>query len=74
MASADLEKPFTEEDVWASIQSCDGNRAPGPDGFNLSFYNEFWGLIKEDIMKVFNDFHGHGKLVKGIHRSHSKVY
>lgn len=32
-----LTKPFEEEEIWQAIASCDGNKAPGPDGFNISF-------------------------------------
>lgn len=30
-----LEAEFAEEELWAAIENCDGNKAPGPDGFNL---------------------------------------
>ncbi|XP_028104052.1 uncharacterized protein LOC114303104 [Camellia sinensis] len=31
-----LEAMFNEEEIWAAIQDCDGNKAPSPDGFNLA--------------------------------------
>ncbi|XP_028105543.1 uncharacterized protein LOC114304583 [Camellia sinensis] len=34
-AKRDLEVEFTLEEVWAAVKDCDGNKAPGPDGFNL---------------------------------------
>ncbi|XP_028099997.1 uncharacterized protein LOC114299458 [Camellia sinensis] len=30
-----LEEEFTEVEVWAAVRECNGNKAPGPDGFNL---------------------------------------
>lgn len=69
VARLELEKAFTEEEIWATIQSYDGNRASETDGFNMSFFKEFWAMIKDDIMKVFMDFHEHGKLVKGLNAS-----
>jgi mannosylglycoprotein endo-beta-mannosidase len=33
------------------------NKAPGPDGFPSEFYQVFWGLIKDDLMALFSDFH-----------------
>jgi hypothetical protein len=33
------------------------NKAPGPDGFPLEFYQVFWDLIKDDIMSLFKEFH-----------------
>ncbi|KAK9024606.1 hypothetical protein V6N11_004764 [Hibiscus sabdariffa] len=32
-----LESEFSEEEIWVVIRDSDGNRAPGPDGFNASF-------------------------------------
>ena len=31
----DLIKGFSEEEIWEAIKDCDGNKAPGPDGFNM---------------------------------------
>ncbi|GMI86459.1 hypothetical protein HRI_002315200 [Hibiscus trionum] len=35
-----LEVPFSEEEAWLVINSADGTRAPGPDGFNLNFFKK----------------------------------
>lgn len=61
-----LEEDFSELEIWEAIQECDGNRAPGPDGFNITFFKEFWNIIKAEIIQVFCDFHVHGKLVRGL--------
>ena len=31
------------------------NKAPGPDGFPAEFYQNFWDIIKDDLLKLFND-------------------
>jgi hypothetical protein len=31
--------------------------APGPDGFLAEFYQVFWGVIKDDLLAMFHDFH-----------------
>lgn len=41
-----LEAEFSEDEVWEVIRSCDGNRAPGPDGFTMAFFKQFWSVIK----------------------------
>ncbi|WMV36831.1 hypothetical protein MTR67_030216 [Solanum verrucosum] len=33
-----LERPFTEEEVLNIIKQCDGDKAPGPDGYTMSFF------------------------------------
>src|SRR6266540_4947971 len=33
------------------------NKAPGPDGFPVEFYQKFWEIIKGDLMAMFHDLH-----------------
>lgn len=61
-----LEAPFSEEEIWEVLVSCDGNRAPGPDGFNLNFFKVFWHSIKDEVIRFFSEFHASGKLVQGL--------
>jgi hypothetical protein len=28
-----------------------------PDGIPFLFYQKFWDLVKDDIVRMFNDFH-----------------
>ena len=35
-------------------------KTPGPDGFTIAMYQECWDFIKEDLMKVFLEFHTNG--------------
>lgn len=42
----ELDEPFTEEEVWAALKQMPAEKAPGPDGFNGTFYKKCWHLIK----------------------------
>ncbi|XP_058775701.1 uncharacterized protein LOC131649975 [Vicia villosa] len=64
--SLELEVPFFEEEIKNAIWSCDGRKSPGPDDFSLDFFKRFWFLIKEDLMKLCNDFYSKVTLVKAI--------
>ena len=66
---ASIEQPFSEKEVWGVIQSCNGNKAPGPDGFNMHFIKEQWGMIKDDVMKLFDVFFSTGNLDKRLNNS-----
>ena len=46
----ELEGPLTEEEVFAALQSVQGGKAPGIDGFPFEFYRVFRAELKEDIM------------------------
>jgi hypothetical protein len=61
-----LESPYLEREVKDVIFGMDGNKAPGPDGFSLAFFQACWDVLKEDIMAVFSGFHAHGKFEKSL--------
>ncbi|KAK2634507.1 hypothetical protein Ddye_029299 [Dipteronia dyeriana] len=64
-----LEEAFSLEEVWLVVSSCDGNKAPGPDGFNLNFIKENWKVIKDDFMRFMIDFHHNGAVVKELNHT-----
>ena len=35
-------------------------KTPDPDGFTIAVYQECWDVIKEDLMRVFLEFHTNG--------------
>ena len=43
------------------VKAMNGDKASGPDGYSLAFFQVFWVVLKEDIMKVFHEFHVSGK-------------
>eukprot|EP00253_Pinus_taeda_P008183 PITA_08183 len=55
--TADLNKSLIEEikeeEIVEAIWSLQPNKAPGPEGFPICFYREYWELIKKDLIKYF---------------------
>jgi hypothetical protein len=51
-----LNEPFSEEEIQAAINSMVKNKAPGPDGIPVEFYQACWPIIKKDIMNIFYDW------------------
>ncbi|KAL9691204.1 hypothetical protein QQ045_011623 [Rhodiola kirilowii] len=35
-----LERDISKEEILCVLKECDGNKAPGPDGFNINFYKK----------------------------------
>ncbi|GKV34792.1 hypothetical protein SLEP1_g43134 [Rubroshorea leprosula] len=60
-----LERPFSEEEIEEGLKSCEGAKAPGPDGFNFNFLKFAWNCLKADFMSFFEEFHQNGRL-KGV--------
>lgn len=58
--SEDLNKkltlPFTQEEVEKAVFNMGKDKAPGLDGFPPCFFQEFWEIIKEDLMLTLNEF------------------
>jgi hypothetical protein len=64
--ASSLELPFEEREVLEVVKGLNRDKAPGPDGFTLAFYQDCWEVIKTDLMGVFQDFHTHSKFVKSV--------
>jgi len=50
----ELETPFSEQEVWKTINLLPSDKAPGPDGFTGKFYKVCWQIIKVDIMAALS--------------------
>jgi hypothetical protein len=48
------------------IKNSDGNKSPDPDGFNFSFFKEFWYLLKYEIRILFDQFHANEVIPKSF--------
>ncbi|RVW37936.1 Transposon TX1 uncharacterized 149 kDa protein [Vitis vinifera] len=52
-----LESPFTEEEVFNALLSCNGDKAPGPDGLSMAFWQFAWDFVKADMLCFFKEFY-----------------
>jgi hypothetical protein len=53
-----LIRPFGMEEIEEVVKDCEGNKSPGPDGFNFAFIKAMWSLFKGEIRIMFDQFHG----------------
>ena len=60
-----IEAHFLEKEVKDVIFGME-NKAPGPDGFSLAFFQACWEVLKKDIMIVFSNFHAPSKFEKSL--------
>lgn len=49
--------------------SIPGKKAPGPDGFNSTFFKLAWNIIGDDVADAILQFFANGKLLKEINSS-----
>ncbi|GLT99814.1 hypothetical protein SLE2022_172280 [Rubroshorea leprosula] len=64
-----LERPFTAEEIEEGLKSCDGSKAPGPDGYNFNLLKFMWSSVRDDFVAFFREFHQNCRLVKGLNSS-----
>lgn len=43
-----------------------GDKAPGPDGFTMTFFQHCWSVVKEDVMAALEAFFETGQFEKSL--------
>ncbi|GAU27881.1 hypothetical protein TSUD_159750 [Trifolium subterraneum] len=61
-----LVNPFSVEEVRSVIEESDGNKCPGPDGFNFAFLKGMWEVICGDVMAFMHEFHECASIPKAL--------
>ena len=61
-----LEQPFTEEEIHAYLMGMNGDKAPGPDGFTVAFWQSCWDFVKEEIVDLFKEFFDEKSFAKSL--------
>jgi hypothetical protein len=64
--ASSLEDPFEKREVREVIKGMDRDKALGPGGFSLAFFQNCWEVVKGGFMAIFDEFHAQGKIVKSI--------
>ena len=61
-----LELPFREDEVFIALNEMDGDKAPGPDGFSLAFWQAFKHFVKSEIMEMSREFYANESFIKSL--------
>ena len=54
---AQLESPFTTEEMDNVVKNMHADKSPGPDGFNGAFLKRSWNTVKGQFYQLCQDFH-----------------
>lgn len=52
-----LSEKFSADEIKTAVFQLGSDKAPGPDGFLLRFYQIFWEAIKGDLLNVFQELY-----------------
>ncbi|RVX21782.1 Transposon TX1 uncharacterized 149 kDa protein [Vitis vinifera] len=64
-----LEVPFSEDEIHSALMDMSGDKAPGPDGFTMAFWQSSWDFVKEEILEMFKEFHEQGSFLKSLNNT-----
>ena len=51
------------------VKDLQGDKAPGPDGFIMAFFQKCWLVIEDDVMGFFDEVHTHCKFERSLNAS-----
>ena len=55
MESVWLEQKFERKEILQVVSELEGDKALGPDGFTIAFYQHCWRVVEKDVLAVFED-------------------
>ncbi|RVW32106.1 LINE-1 retrotransposable element ORF2 protein [Vitis vinifera] len=64
-----MEIPFTEIEVHTALMEMNGDKAPGPNGFTVAFWQSCWDFAKEEILDMFKEFREHNSFLKSLNNT-----
>ena len=50
----DLKRDFSKEEKVKVLQEMEGDKAPGPDGFTMAFFQKCHNIVEKDVMAFFD--------------------
>ncbi|RVW74111.1 putative mitochondrial protein [Vitis vinifera] len=64
-----LEHPFSEDEIHSALMEMNGDKASGPDGFTMAFWQSCWALVKEEVLDLFKEFYEQSAFIKSINNT-----
>lgn len=59
--ASQLERSFEEIEVHDVVHNMVKDKAPNPNSFSMRFFQTYWDVIEEDLLKVFHEFFSLGQ-------------
>ena len=64
--AANLEGIFTEEEVLEALMDMNGDKALGPNGFTVAFWQSSRDVVRGEVIGMFRDLFAIGKVVRNL--------
>lgn len=69
MELAHLDDCISEQEVHLALGQMPKNRASGPDGIPIEFYQSFWDLVRPNLMGIIGQFHNSKSNVSCVNKT-----
>lgn len=70
LQNGELDQDVTEEEIRLAIFNMQPDKAPGPDGFTITFYKNHWDIIKKDYVRMVKNVFKKFKMGNNTKASH----
>ena len=64
-----MELPFSESEIHAALMEMNRDKAPGPDGFMVAFWQNCWEFVKEEVLDMFKEFYEQNSFIKSLNNT-----
>ena len=55
-----LERHFEKEEIVQVVRDLQGDKSPGPDGFNMALFQKCLHVVEKDLLGFFEEVYEHG--------------
>lgn len=57
-----IEEDYSLVEIQEAVFDLGRDRTPGPDGFPIVLFQQFWDLVKGDLFQLFQEFHANSSI------------
>uniref|UniRef100_A0A2N9FZT4 Reverse transcriptase domain-containing protein n=1 Tax=Fagus sylvatica TaxID=28930 RepID=A0A2N9FZT4_FAGSY len=61
-----LDSRFEREEIIQVVKDLQGDKSPGPDGFNMAFFQKCWSVVESDVLGFFEEVYEHGTFAHSL--------
>uniref|UniRef100_A0A2N9J5V1 Reverse transcriptase domain-containing protein n=1 Tax=Fagus sylvatica TaxID=28930 RepID=A0A2N9J5V1_FAGSY len=61
-----LDSRFDREEIIQVVKDLQEDKSPGPDGFNMAFFQKCWSVVESDVLGFFEEVYEHGTFAHSL--------
>jgi hypothetical protein len=61
-----FDRPCTKSEIWEVLKHFSKDKSPGPDGWTVEFFTQFFDLLGDDLLELVEDSRIRGKVQSSL--------